>query len=227
MKVYHGSDVRVDVIDLTKSKPSRDFGRGFYVTNIYQQAEEMANRIADWHQTQPVVSEFDFEEYAFEDNDLRTLRFNTYTEEWLDFIILNRRNLSNTPAHDFDIAEGPVADDAISVRIKDYLQGKVSKEIFLEEVKHKTITHQICFCTDKSLQMIQRTDDNIGGDIYRIDDLIVQQLMFDYELSDKKASDLYFDSKIYSRLIDENTALYQQPWIEIYKLLLQELKLKK
>ena len=30
MKVYHGSDIRIDTIDLSKSKPGKDFGRGFY-----------------------------------------------------------------------------------------------------------------------------------------------------------------------------------------------------
>ena len=33
MKVYHGSSVKVDKIDLFKCKPNNDFGKGFYVTN--------------------------------------------------------------------------------------------------------------------------------------------------------------------------------------------------
>jgi len=49
MKVYHGSDIRIDTIDLSKSKPGKDFGRGFYVTKLRKQAEEMAKRIANWN----------------------------------------------------------------------------------------------------------------------------------------------------------------------------------
>jgi hypothetical protein len=226
MKVFHGSDVPVDVVDLSKSKPSKDFGQGFYVTRIYRQAESMAINVAKRNQTQPVVSEFDFEEYAFEDDDLQILRFHDYDEAWLDFIILNRNNLSSQSAHQFDIVEGPVADDAVSIRIKDYMNGKVSKQAFLEELKFKKDSHQICFCTLQSLQMLKRAYHEMDS-IYHIDDLVVQQLITDYGLPEIRANDLYFDSVIYSRLIDESNKLYQTAWTEIYKLLIQELKLKK
>ena len=39
MKVYHGSYTEIDKIDLLKGELARDFGLGFYVTNIYRQAE--------------------------------------------------------------------------------------------------------------------------------------------------------------------------------------------
>jgi hypothetical protein len=226
MKVFHGSDRLIEVVDLSKSKPGKDFGQGFYVTRIYRQAENMATHVAKRNQTQPVVNEFDFEEYAFEDGDLQTLRFHDYDEAWLDFVILNRNNLSSQSAHRFDIVEGPVADDAVSIRIKDYMNGKVSKQAFLKELKFKKDSHQICFCTFQSLQMLKRAYHEMDG-IYHIDDLVVQQLITDYGLSDIRANDLYFDSATYSRLIDEDSKLYRTPWTEIYKLLVRELKLKK
>ncbi|MCL2072327.1 MAG: DUF3990 domain-containing protein [Marinilabiliaceae bacterium] len=34
MRVFHGSDTRIEKIDLTKGKEHPDFGRGFYVTNV-------------------------------------------------------------------------------------------------------------------------------------------------------------------------------------------------
>jgi len=94
MKVYHGSDIFIETVDLSKCKPSRDFGQVFYVTNL-QSSQTNAQRIADWNKTQPVVTEFDFDEYAFEDNRLKVLRFDRYNEEWLDFVIINRANRSN------------------------------------------------------------------------------------------------------------------------------------
>lgn len=226
MKVFHGSDTLVEVVNLSKSRPSKDFGRGFYVTKIYRQAENMAINVAKRNQTQPVVSEFDFDEFAFEDDDLQIFRFHGYDEAWLDFVILNRNNSSSQNAHQFDIVEGPVADDAVSIRIKDYMSGKVPKQIFLEELKFKKNSHQICFCTLQSLQMLTRAYHEIDS-IYHIDDLVVQQLMTDYGLSDIRANDLYFDSATYSRLIDESSNLYQTPWTEIYQLLVRELDLKR
>ena len=67
MKVYHGSDVKIETIDLSKCRIGTDFGNGFYVTVFLKQAEDMAARVASWHGTNPVVTEFDFKEYAFED----------------------------------------------------------------------------------------------------------------------------------------------------------------
>jgi hypothetical protein len=225
MKVFHGSDTAIEVVDLTKCKPGKDFGRGFYVTSIFRQANAMADRVAKWNNTQPIVSEFDFEEYAFEDTDLQALRFDGYNEDWLDFIILNRNNLSNKPAHNFDIVEGPVADDAISIRIKDYMLGKISKTTFLNELKFKQDTHQICFCTLQSLQMLKKASDEISSSIYHINDLIVQQLMIDYALSDAQASDCYFGSDAYSNLTNKSTQLYCKLWKEIYEILKKELRL--
>ncbi|MDR2627951.1 MAG: DUF3990 domain-containing protein [Dysgonamonadaceae bacterium] len=223
MKVYHGSDTLIETVDLSKCKPSRDFGQGFYVTNLYNQARQMAQRVADWNKTSPIITEFDFDDCAFEDDEYKTLRFSGYDEKWLDFVIANRANHSRKSNHDYDIIEGPVADDAVSIRIKDYLNGAIDKETFLEELKYKKTTHQICFCTDKSLQMLQRQKD-FAGNIYHIDDWVVQQLMMDYHFSDTQASDLYFNSKTYARLIDERTELYQKPWLEIFDLLIKELK---
>ena len=33
MKLYHGSNILIDKIDLSKSKPNKDFGRGFYLSD--------------------------------------------------------------------------------------------------------------------------------------------------------------------------------------------------
>ena len=43
MKVYHGSYTEISEIDLLKCKEGKDFGRGFYVTNILLQAEFWAD----------------------------------------------------------------------------------------------------------------------------------------------------------------------------------------
>jgi hypothetical protein len=226
MKVFHGSDTFIGKVDLSKSQLGRDFGQGFYVTKFYRQAQKMSERIAQRHKTSPVITEFDFDEIAYCDNDLKLLRFEAYDEAWLDFVVLNRKNNLPEQAHDYDIVEGPVADDAVTIRIDDYLQGKVNKADFLEELIFKRPTHQICFCTFQSLLTLTRPNYRAENDIFHIDDLIVQQLVLDFELPEMQASDLYFNSAAYRHLIDESSGLHQKSWTEVYKLLLQELKLK-
>ncbi|MDR1004479.1 MAG: DUF3990 domain-containing protein [Prevotellaceae bacterium] len=224
MKVYHGSDVEIKVIDLSKAKIGKDFGQGFYVTNILQQAEYMAERVARWNHTKPVVTAFELDQYVFNDPELRILRFDAYDESWLDFVVLNRSNRSDTPAHNYDIVEGPVADDAITIRIQNYMEGSVSKEEFIEELKFKKATHQICFCTDRSLQMLSYVnDENQQRGIYHIDNLIIQQLMYDYNIDDIRAGDLYYDSNTYARFVDKYINKKEQDWKEIYRMLIDEI----
>lgn len=45
MILYHGSNLKIEKIDLSKCKPYKDFGQGFYCTTIEKQAEFMAERV--------------------------------------------------------------------------------------------------------------------------------------------------------------------------------------
>jgi hypothetical protein len=227
MRVYHGSDTYIETIDLAKCKPNKDFSKGFYLTNIRQQADEMAVRVAEWSDKEPAVTEFEFDDDAFDDDELHTLRFDAYNEAWLDFITLNRNKARKDKAHHYDIVEGPVADDAVSVRINDYQDGLVSKTDFLEELKHKRKTHQICFCTIRSLQTLKRINAKPDSAFYHIDDYIVSNLITELAFSETNATDLYYSSHTYQRLIDESTGLYLEPWADVYKILVQEIKLRK
>ena len=224
MKVFHGSDTFIEVIRLEKCKPNKDFGQGFYVTKHVEQAQDMADRVARWSDKKPAVTEFEFDENAFEDDEINALRFDVYDEQWLDFIIMNRNKSTRKNIHEYDIVEGPVADDAVTIRIDAYLDGLVTKPDFLEELKFKhKITHQICFCTIRSLQFLKRMDAKPDGIYYSIDDKIVKQIIVDYDLSEMQATDMYFSSKTYKKLIyDDNLTL--EPWQKIYEMLRKELK---
>ena len=224
MKVYHGSYTKIDRIDFSQCKLYRDFGRGFYVTKILEQAAYWAERKGRKNNNKGIITEFEFAESAFDNWEFNVIRFDSYTEEWLKFIIDNRNQNNLSPVHDYDIVEGPVANDDVAKRIDDYLDGTVSKSDFLEELKFRHPTHQICFCTHRSLQALKPIDKKV---IKTNDDSIVESLLSEWNITEDKAIDMYYSSKIYSLLIDESTGLYKKTWIEIYHQLLQELKLKK
>ena len=225
MKVYHGSYTAIENVDFSFCRRRRDFGRGFYVTKIHSQAEYWAIRKGEDNDTEGVVTEFEFDEVFFEDEDLKTLRFNGYSEEWLDFIMLNRMNKNQKQAHDFDIVEGPVADDDIATRVYDCLNGKVSKKQFLKELTWKTPTHQICFCTVQSLQALEQNKGKIDAETIQIDNDVLQAMMTDYGLSELEVADKYYKSNIYTQLADETTQFYLKSWQEIYQMLRAELKI--
>jgi len=227
VRVFHGSYALVDVIDLTKGRNHLDFGKGFYVTGIRSQAEFWAARSGRFHKTDGIVSEFEFYENAFEHYDLKILRFSGYDEQWLDFVVLNRDPKSPIPAHDYDIVEGPVANDDVNARINDYLAGMVSKADFLEELAVHRPTHQICLCTVRSLQMIEPIDKKYYVNVKHISRPIMEMLITEYQFDKYEAADILYNSKIFSELSDKTTGLYQKQWAEIYNMLKEELELPK
>ncbi len=223
MKVYHGSYTAIEKIDLNRCEVGKDFGRGFYVTNLRKQAEIWATRKGRPKRTAGVVTEFDFDEDIPEVMELKVLKFEDYDDEWLDFVVLNRKNNSRKQqTHDYDIIEGPVADDKITEQIDDYIDGIISKEQFLNDLIHLP-SHQICFCTMQSLQALTTSKPILNSKIHHISSDVLQALMTNYGINEMEATDKYYTSNTYAKLAEEATGFYKKDWTEIYELLKQEL----
>jgi hypothetical protein len=225
MKVFHGGYTIVSEIDLTKGRSNLDFGKGFYVTNIRSQAEYWATRTGRYHKTDGIVSEFEFYERAFTDKMYKVLRFADYNEEWLDFVVLNRDPITEESQHDYDIVEGPVANDDVNDRIDDYLAGMVSKVDFLKELVHHRLTHQICFCTVRSLQMIEPIDKKYYINVKHISRPIIEKLIAEQNIDKYDAADMLYNSKVFADLSDKTTEFHNKKWTEIYEMLKVELNL--
>jgi hypothetical protein len=223
MKVYHGSYTAIEDIDLSKSIPNKDFGKGFYVTKYRQHAENWAKVIGRKHKTEGFVTEFVFYDTEFTERLCKVKHFKDYDEEWLDFVVENRNPLGGK--HDYDIVEGPVADDKVQNRISLYLDGVITKTDFIEELKWHENTHQICFCTLKSLLTLQQADRKQISLLSRIGEPIVEKLVTDFNFDEQTATDKFFSSNTFSKLSDRETKLYEKDWEEIYKVLLNELNL--
>jgi hypothetical protein len=224
MNVYHGSYLEVKLIDLSKCELHRDFGQGFYVTKFRHHAENWAKRKSRFKHD-GFISEYEFHFSPLVNRKCKIIRFETYNEEWLDFVVLNRNDKNPIPAHDYDIVEGPVADDKVQNRIEDYLSGKMTKTDFLEELKWHEETHQICFCTVASLQFLKQPNNGkMVSKFLHIGEPIVEKLVIDFGLDEKTATDKFFSSNTFSKLADTSNGLYEKDWSEIYELLKQELK---
>jgi len=226
MQVFHGSYTEIESVDLSKCQSNKDFGRGFYVTKFRKQAEEWAEIIGKVNKTDGVVTEFIFYERAFTEESLKTLRFCEYNDEWFDFIILNRNLENPEQKHDYDIIEGPVADDKVQRRINRYLEGEISREDFFDQLtKYPEPSHQICFCTVNSLRMLKKKNYKPIIRIEDISELIVEKLVMNFDFDEQTATDKFFSSNIFAKLSDTETKLYEKDWTEIYELLQNELKL--
>ena len=65
------------------------------------------------------------------------------------------RESRNGKSHDYDIVEGPMANDTIYNYVQGYLDGKYSREIFWSLARFKNPTHQISFHTKEALQTLR------------------------------------------------------------------------
>jgi hypothetical protein len=72
------------------------------------------------------------------------------TDVWSDFVVACRRGVK----HDYDIVDGPMADDQIWDYVEDFMDGSISREAFWVLAKFKYPTHQIVFCTQRALDSI-------------------------------------------------------------------------
>ena len=157
MTLYHGSTQDIDHIDLQKSRPNKDFGRGFYLSADRQQAWRMAEFKALTEGGSPVMNTYCFDEQVLSSGELRVLTFESYTRDWAEFIFLNRNNPSAKSAHDYDIVYGPIANDRVGVQIGKYEAGDITLDQFLENLKYmKGITFQYYFGTERAIAKLTK-----------------------------------------------------------------------
>jgi hypothetical protein len=121
--------------------------------------------------------------------------------------------------------EGPIADDWVNQNMPYYKSGKISPEKFLNDLKYKgSPTHQVCFCTLKSLETIERINLEASINKGRIASSITCYLEMNDRLSEKDAQELFYNSETFKKLSDEATLLYTKPWQKIYEMVKEEIQ---
>lgn len=148
MRVYHGSYVAVPHPDLTHSRENVDFGKGFYTTPIYEQAEQWAKRFRKQNKA-GIVSEYSFDDSSL--SDVKVLTFESYSEEWLDFILQCR---TCKDATDYDIVLGGVANDRVFNTVELYFDGLIDKAEAIKRLLYEKANLQIAFRTEKALSKL-------------------------------------------------------------------------
>ena len=156
MKLYHGTNQSFVAIDLMKSKPNKDFGRGFYLSPDYEQALNMAQiKTEQLQEGEPIVMEYEVDEIEMQ--KLQILRFEEYSEEWAEFILANRSNVTGGSIHQYDIVVGPIADDRVGVQLWKYENQLIDLPTLVKKLKYmKGMTIQYFFGTEKAVSLLKR-----------------------------------------------------------------------
>ena len=165
MQLYHGSNTNIINIQLSICRPYKDFGRGFYLTDIKEQAQNMAKRVVKLYGGVPFVNVYEFDETFLDDSALNIKQFERFpTEEWAEFIMNNRNRQFNDPSnilcnHDnkYDIVIGPVANDDISALFRQFTDGLISKQILVQNLTYRELTSQYSFHTEKAIRLLNKT----------------------------------------------------------------------
>lgn len=178
IKVYHGTnlssafDIWLHGINLCKSLPNLDFGKGFYVTDNKIKARERAfkktydyNRRNHCNEDAYLVEMF-IDETLF--NEMNFKSFMPRQKEWFDFVINNRMDLeflkrNNIINHNkdnkYDVVYGEIADG----KIADIVNSIKSNNLDIKDVINNYIIpengiyygNQYSFHTEKSLSCIK------------------------------------------------------------------------
>lgn len=128
--------------EVRKTRYAKDFSWGFYCTSNYEQAAHWSKK----GRSRGIVNVFEYTESPM----LNIKKFPEMSDEWLDFIAICRSGKH----HDYDIVEGPMADDTIWNYVNDFLSGDISREAFWALAKFKHPTHQISFHTEVALKCL-------------------------------------------------------------------------
>lgn len=156
IKLYHGTNIEIKIIDLSKCKPGKDFGQGFYLNPNYEQAYKMARKTTKiTGRGKEIVNTFSFDLEKAEKAGLKIKIFPDYCEEWAEFIIKNRKNKTITPIHPYDIVIGPIADNTVGVQIRRFVMGYLPINQLVEELKyHGDHAIQYFFATEEALKFL-------------------------------------------------------------------------
>ncbi len=145
MRIYHASDVVVSHPDTTHSREYLDFGKGFYLTTIYEQAEKYAQRFLR-RKRDAWVNTYDLDEDWSRWN---VLRFDSYDKDWLEFVSKCRMGQD---VGDYDLVIGGIANDRVIVTIDRYFAGELSQEAALGLLKFEKPNIQYCIRSEEMIQ---------------------------------------------------------------------------
>jgi hypothetical protein len=151
MKLYHGSTVAVRKPSLRPGRPNADFGKGFYTTSNWEQAVRWAHIKQEREKSQrAIVSVYEFDETLLNSPDWNIRRFLGADEPWLLFVANCRKSRN----HDFDLVEGPVANDKVFTTVNLFESGVLSAEAAIMQLKAYKTYDQLSFHSERVINSL-------------------------------------------------------------------------
>lgn len=144
IQLFHGSDVSVENPKVEAGRVKVDFGRGFYLSSLLDQAKSWARVIASrTRHGKPVLNRYNFDDVTAKEMAAERYKvFEFYDMDWLNYVIDCRRG--DDLQFKYDVVEGGVANDNVIDTVEDYENGIITAEQALGQLVYKKVNHQIC-----------------------------------------------------------------------------------
>jgi len=143
MILYHGSYLSIEKPDLSFSRLRTDFGRGFYLTPLKEQAKSWSQRYLKERGT-AVISSYLFstgDDGTFP-SDIKVLEFDTHSLEWLNFVMACR--LGQPIDTQWDLVIGGVANDKVFDTLQLYFEKLISASEAIGRLRYNKPNFQYC-----------------------------------------------------------------------------------
>ena len=146
--VYHGGTEPIEHPLVSAGRPGLDFGQGFYVTAMREQAELWADRMARRRKADKILSVYTLDMGALR-KKYSYLFFPKYDSDWLNFIANSRTG--KRPWVNYDCIEGGIANDRVIDMVEAYIAGTATAEFALSELSKHQPNHQICILNQQAI----------------------------------------------------------------------------
>lgn len=142
--LFHGSNINVPTPLVKVGRGKVDFGQGFYLTKLREQAASWAEVIAErkGRNANPILSSYLFDYDSVMSAGYKVKVFEAYNREWLDYVVDCRKG--GEMQYQYDMVEGGIANDNVIDTVEDYEKGIITAEQALGQLKYKEVNHQIC-----------------------------------------------------------------------------------
>lgn len=238
LTVYHGSTCRIEEPLAGVCRPNLDFGIGFYVTDLKEQAVRWALRTAEVrHKDEAWLNVYSLDMDVCRVLPYRYLCFETYDADWLDFVVAchQGRNLWSA----YDMIEGGIADDRVIRTIDLYMRGDYTREEALARLIHQEPNNQICIINQEIIDrclcfteafllpktpaplVVPGAADTVMQGKYRG---VIELLASRLRISADKALDLFYNSDTYKCLTLRNGDLLLKSDLYILDEIIRELQ---
>lgn len=137
MILYHSSNQAIELPDTAHSRDYLDFGKGFYLTSLREQAVKYAQRFSRRGQ----AAWLNAYELSLTPTEWKVMQFESYDRDWLDFISKCRAGIDDS---DYDIIIGGIANDKVIFTLDRYFAGELSAEATLGILKFEKPNNQYC-----------------------------------------------------------------------------------